>query len=113
MTTDWVLSQFAEEKRRAIKMYRDFVLAGKDEGHRKEFHQGSREGRILGEDRFAEEALCRASQKSFCKINLEQILLEVCEEYDIEVDELSSGSRQKRISEPRSVVALLVRDRSY
>ncbi len=34
----------------------------------------------------------------------------MCEEYDIGLDELSSGSRQKRISEPLSVAALLVRD---
>ncbi|MEA3469117.1 MAG: transposase [Thermodesulfobacteriota bacterium] len=110
LTTDWVLSQFAKEKRRAIGGYRDFVLGGKDEGHRKEFHQGNREGRILGEDRFVEEALHKASQKFSRNTTLEHVLLKVCEEYDIELDELSSGSRQKRISEPRSVAALLVRD---
>ena len=110
LTTDWVLSQFAKEKRRAIGKYRDFVLAGKDEVHRKEFHQGNREGRILGEDRFAEEAISRASQKFSRKTTLEHVLLKVCEEYDIGLDELSSGSRQKRITEPRSVTALLVRE---
>jgi REP-associated tyrosine transposase len=94
-------------------MYRDFVLAGIDEGHRKEFHQGNREGRILGEDRFVEEALRRASQKFSRKTTLEQVLLKVCEEYDIGLDELSSRSRQKRITEPRSVAALLVRDTDY
>ena len=110
LTTDWVLSQFAKEKRRAIGGYRDFVLGGKDEVHRKEFHQGNSESRILGEDSFVEEALHRASQKFSRKTTLEHVLLKVCEEYDIELDELSSGSRQKRISEPRSVAALLVRN---
>jgi len=73
MTTDWVLSQFAKQKGRAIKLYRDFVLAGKKEGHKKEFHQGKREGRILGEDRFAEEALLKASQHFSHKTTLARI----------------------------------------
>jgi chromosomal replication initiation ATPase DnaA len=51
-----------------------------------------------------------ASQKFSRKTTLEHVLLKVCQEYDIGLDELSSGSRQKRISEPRSVAALLVRD---
>ncbi len=64
----------------------------------------------LGEDRFAEEAFRCALQKYSRKISLEQVLLNVCQEYGMELDELSSGSRQKRITEPRSVAALLVRD---
>jgi len=110
LTTDWILFQFAKESQRAIELYRDFVLAGKDEGHRKEFHHGNIEGRLLGEDRFAEEAFRSASQKFSRKTTLEHVLLKVCEEYGVEVDELSGGSRQKRITEPRSVAALLIRD---
>ena len=110
LTTDWVLSQFGKEKRRAIEVYQDFIRAGIDEGHRKEFHQGTTEGHILGEDRFVEEVLSRGSQKLSLKTTLKQILLKVCEEYDVGLDELSGGSRQKRITKPRSVAALLVRD---
>lgn len=110
LTTDWILSQFAGEERRARELYRDFVLAGKDEGFRKEFYQGNREGRILGEDSFVEEALKKASQRISCKTTLAHVLLEVCREYAIGIEELSGGSRQKKISEPRSVAAWLVRD---
>ena len=113
LTTDWVLSQFAKEKQHAIGVYRDFVIAGKADGHRKEFHQGERDGRILGEDRFVEESLRMASQKHSRKITLEQVLLKVCAEYGVGLEDLSGGSRQKRISEPRSVAALLVRDLDY
>ncbi len=49
-------------------------------------------------------------QRSSHKTTLEQILLKRCKEYDMEPDELSNRSRQKRISEPRPVVALLVRE---
>ncbi len=110
LTIDWVLSQFSKEKQYAIEMYRDFVLAGKEEAYRKEFHRGNKDRRILGEDCFAEEAFRKALQKISPKISLEHVLLKVCEGYDIELDELSGGSRQKRITEPRSVAALLVRD---
>ena len=113
LTTNWVLSMFAKEKRCAIKLYRDFVFAGKEEGHRKEFHQGSREGRILSEDRFAEKALLKASQQFSRKTTLEQVLQKVCEQYGIGQDELSGGGRERRISEPRSVVAFLVRENEH
>lgn len=110
LTTDWILSRFATEERHARELYRDFVLAGRDEGLRKEFYQGNSEGRILGEDSFAEEALSKASQKNSRKTTLEHVLREVCREYGIGIEELSGGSRQKKISEPRSVAAWLVRD---
>ncbi len=113
LTTDWVLSQFAKQKKRAIRLYRDFVLDGIDEGHRKEFHQGNIEGRILGEDRFGEEALFRASQKVDHKATLEQVLQAVCNQYKIDQDALSGRSRQSRISEPRSVAALIVRETDH
>ena len=113
LTTDWVLSQFASPKKRAIDLYRDFVSDGKDEKHRIEFHQGNIEGRILGEDRFGEEALTRASQKVTYKVTLEQVLQEVCRHYEIDQDVLSSGGRHRRISEPRSVAALIVRETDH
>ncbi|MBU0728625.1 MAG: transposase, partial [Proteobacteria bacterium] len=113
LTTDWVLSQFAEQKKHAVVLYDDFVTAGKGEGHRKEFHQGNVEGRILGEDRFAEDALAKATQKISRKITLDQVLQTVCEEYEIDSNVLSSSARQKRISEPRSVAALIVRETDH
>jgi REP element-mobilizing transposase RayT len=110
LTTDWVLSQFAGQKKRAVALYQDFVLKGKDEAHRKEFYKGNFEGRILGEDRFADEALAKALQKVSRKPTLEQVLQAVCEQYEIHQDDLSSGGSYRRISEPRSVAALLVRE---
>jgi REP element-mobilizing transposase RayT len=113
LTTDWVLSQFSNDKQRAIKRYHNFVMAGKDDGYRKEFHHGNKEGRILGGDHFAEDALCKASEKFSHKIPLKHILLKVCEEYNVKLNEFAGGSRQKRISVPRSVAALLVRDTDH
>jgi putative transposase len=110
LTTDWVLSQFAGQKEQAIELYRNFVQNGKGEAHRNEFYQGNYEGRILGEDYFTEEALTKAEQKQSRRLTLEQVLQAVCEQYEISLDYLSGGGRQRRISEPRSVAALLVRE---
>ncbi len=110
LTTEWVLSQFAGTKKRAVELYRQFVFKGADEGHRNEFYQGNIDGHILGDDNFSELALAAAFQKMAKKATLEQVLQAVCKHYAIDQDDLFSGSREKRISEPRAVVALLVRD---
>ena len=73
LTTVWILSQFAKQKKLAVNLYEDFVLKSKGEKHLKEFHHGNVEGRILGEDRFAEDAFAKASQKVKHKITLEQM----------------------------------------
>jgi hypothetical protein len=110
LTTDWVLAQFAEKKGKAVELYRQFVLKRMDEEHRTEFYRGNIEGQVLGDDHFAEKALAEASSKMMRKTTLDQVVQAVCEHYGISQDELCSGSRQKRISEPRAVTALLVRD---
>ncbi|MFW8601554.1 transposase [Desulfobacterota bacterium M19] len=113
LTTDWVLSQFAKQKKRAVALYCDFIMEGKGEEHRKEFYQGNVEGRILGEDRFAEDALSKASQKTTRKATLEQVLEAVCKHYVINPAALAGGSRERRVAEPRALAALLVRETDH
>lgn len=110
LTTEWVLGQFSSNKKRAIKQYEGFVLGGAGEEHRKEFHQGTQEGRILGEDRFAEEVLARANERPVRQVLLEQVIKIVCDQYNIQVSELSGGGRHRRISEPRSLIAYMIRE---
>lgn len=64
LTTEWVLSQFSAEILRARKGYYEFVLAGMSESRRGKFHSGTLEGRILGNDCFADEAFRKAAQLS-------------------------------------------------
>ena len=113
LTTEWILSQFAENRKRAVELFGDFVSNGKDEGHREEFYQGNVEGRILGEDRFAEEALQKGSQQLARQASLEQVLQTVCEQYKISLSELSAGSRLRRIAEARAVAAFIVREMDH
>ncbi len=113
LTTNWVLSQFADSRTQAVGLYREYILSGINEVHRKEFYQGNIEGRMLGDDRFAEEAYVMASQKIPVRTTLEQLTQAVCGQYEIDPEMLSSGGRVRRISEPRSVAALLVRESSH
>lgn len=80
------------------------------EGRRKEFQRGNIEGQILGDDHFAEKALANASRKINKRTTLEHVIVAVCRQYGIYQEDLYSGSRPKRVSEPRAVAALLVRD---
>ncbi len=113
LTTDWVLSQFAGQKNQAVALYGDFVRKGKDENHRKVFHQGTIDGRILGEDSFEEKVLTKALQKVTCRATLDHVLQVVCDQYEICQEDLSSGGSHRRISVPRSVAALIVREMDH
>ena len=55
LTTDWLLGQYSKRLVNARKEYVEFINRGMPEGHRKEFHRGSFEGRILGDDGFIRE----------------------------------------------------------
>ena len=110
LTTDWVLAQFSNKRKAAICSFKYFVGKGLEEGERKEYRNGSIEGQILGDDHFAEKALGKASRQLRRRTTLDQVIAAVCEQYGIDRQDFFSGSRQKRISEPRAVAALLVRD---
>ncbi len=110
LTTDWILSQFAEREQTAIEEYEEYVLHGKSETQRKEFYRGDFEGRILGNDHFVNEVLTKTSNKMQRKTNLDKVIQAVCNHYNLRLEDLTSRSREKRIAEPRAVAAFLVRE---
>ena len=110
LTTDWVLSQFDQQRKRAIDYFRSFIHAGTDEADSVKFHRGNAEGEILGSDNFAEEAHFKASQEMASMLSLDHIIDVVCDHYKIDHGELKRMSKQRRVSEPRAVIALLVRE---
>jgi len=107
VTTEWVMGQFAEQGETAYLLYRDFIHQGASEGQRAEFHQGSIEGRLLGDDHFAEEALTKAEQKFQVRHSLEQLIEAVCTVYRITPYRLAEPGRKRDLSEPRAVVAYM------
>ena len=110
LTTDLVLSQFAGRQQRARSGYADFIAQGVDEKHRVEFHQGSYQGRILGDDRFGEKTLARTAEPLPRPLHLEQIVKAVCDGYGINADLLREPGKQQPGAKARAVAAYLVQN---
>ncbi|TYP00355.1 REP element-mobilizing transposase RayT [Geothermobacter ehrlichii] len=110
LTTEWILGQLATEEDKAIERYRQFVSDGLHEGHRKEFHRGSFEGRVLGDDTFIERAMARSEQTMLRKLSVEEVMSTVASAYDLNPEELADRSRNRKLAEARAMVALLVRE---
>ena len=110
LSTTPVLSQFASTEKKAIALYHEFMQTEKNDESPKIFQKGNFEGRILGTDRFIEESLVKAAQNPSNKVTLSQILSAICNEYSIKLEDLQSNSRQRKLTEARAVVALIVRE---
>jgi chromosomal replication initiation ATPase DnaA len=87
-----------------------FVEEGIAEGYRKEFHKGSQEGRLLGDDDFVDDALTRSGQGDCWRISTDEIIDFVSDAYSISPTDLERPGKERRFSEARNVAALLVRD---
>jgi len=109
LTTDWVLAQFSEERKLARRRYQEFILEGVGEGYRQEFHRGTEEGRLLGDDRFIEEVLKVTRQEIAHKVTLEEIMSTVCNSYELEVQEVVEVGKGRGSSEARAMICWLVR----
>jgi len=79
METDWVLSQFAKRLKTCRRRYEAFVLTGKGEGYRQDFHQGGEDGRVLADDRFLARVLGQRIQSS-PKVTLDEIVAYISSE---------------------------------
>jgi REP element-mobilizing transposase RayT len=110
LTTDWVLSQFSQRLKTARAKYEDFIKEGKGEGHRKEFHCGTSEGRILGDDTFIEKALEKAEQAERKPAAIGEIIEKVVELYGLTEKEIVTVGKQRYQSEARGMIAYLVRE---
>jgi putative transposase len=112
-STDWVLAQFSSRQNIARKRFRDFMREGYGEGLKEEFHRGTREGRILGNDTFFEEVFRRKGEKIPSQVTLDQVLEKVSHSYGIEGDSLTSAGRQHRLSEARAMISWIVRETGH
>ncbi len=110
LTVDPILSRFAKHEKKAKAFYHDFVLNGSNEEHRDDYHRGIHEGRILGDDRFSEEALQKAAEKFNPEIRLQDVIEAVCRSYGIKEEILVVPGKARPASEARAVAALLVQD---
>lgn len=108
LTTSFVLSQFAEDTNRARQLYLEFVQKGIKEPHRQEFHCGTQNGIILGDENFAEKAFSLAQKNMRRQFTLTQIIDTVCLSYGITQDILIEPGKKQPAAEARAVAAYLV-----
>lgn len=93
LTTEWILSQFSQQKAAARRRYATFVQEGLGEGYRMEFHSGGEEdARVLGEDRFVIQAI-KPNQARLKPLPVKKIVRIVCHHYRIKEQELSDPWR--------------------
>ena len=113
LTTGWVLAQFSGKVDEAVKRYVRFVTDGLGGEYRKEFHHGTQDGRLLGDDRFAEELMRKLDDNYHRQISLQEIIEYVCRLYALQPNELALPGKKRNRSEARSVIGLLVQEQDH
>ena len=108
LTTEWALSLLVHDARSAEQRYEQFVFDDIGEKRRNEFYSGSCEGRILGDDSFADEALARADERHSIVYRLAEVTGAFCRVYEISEEELKAPGKVRVCSEARAIAALLV-----
>jgi putative transposase len=108
LTTDFVLSMLSPRVEPARKAYVSFVRDGMGEGRRGEFHWGTCEGRILGDDSFTDEILVRTNQKPDRQYSLAEVVGTVCAHFQITEEKLKVTGKVRPMTEARAVAAAIV-----
>jgi REP element-mobilizing transposase RayT len=107
LTTDWVLSQFGQRASVARRAYQRFVAEGQAEGYREEFHRGTDDSRLLGEDSFVQRILGKRESRALRPPAVRTLVHAVCRAYEVKEDQLASASRQRWLAEARGLIAWL------
>ncbi len=107
LTTEGVLSQFSQQRAAARRRYVKFVQEGLKAEDYKDFNHGTKDSRVLGDNRFINRVL-KTEPKRPKPPSVRKIVQRVCRQYEITERDLSSPSRQRRLAQARGVVAWLV-----
>lgn len=111
LTTEWVLGQFGTRLGTSQKRYETFVREGYGEGRREDFHcGGDDDGRVLGDDRFTQRIL-KKPVVTLKHVSLNTLIQTVCRERKLTEKVLASASRERVLSEARSMVGWLAQQR--
>jgi putative transposase len=108
LTTDFVLSMLSPRVVQARKAYESYVHDGIGEGMRGEFHSGTCEGRILGDESFADEVLVRSSQKVEREYTLDEVVGTVCARFRVSEGKLKAPGKIRPMTEARAMAAAIV-----
>ena len=112
LCTEWVLGMFGTDTAKARSAYVAFVNDGVSEGRRVEFHSGTCDGRLLGDDSFVDAALGKASEKRL-RTTVDDVLDAVSKKFDCSVQDLRAPGKERPFTEARAAASLLVQERSH
>jgi len=132
--TEYVLRQFSEERRKAIRSYREFMEEGKQQGRRLDLVGGGlirslgswsqvlslrgpgkdlgHDARILGGEDFvrdilreADRGLRRQLRLGERKRSVDQVIKRMCEEEGVREEELRNGGQRREVSRLRAKIS--------
>jgi len=112
LCTEWVMAMFGADMLKAMNAYIAFVNDGLSEGRRGEFHSGTCDGRLLGDDSFVDTALGKACEERM-RTTVGDVLDAVCKMFDCSVQALRASGKERPFTEARAVASLLVQERSH
>ena len=112
LTVEWALAQFGNEFSKASDAFKAFVDQGCEEGYRREFYQGSFEGRALGDDNFIRDVLLQVEEQEQSLFSIDELIEGVCAVYHLTEVELVRPGKAQPAAEARAVAALMVRNSS-
>jgi len=107
LTTEWVLSRFAEQRGEAIRRYSSFVADGMH-ADEKDFQRGKTDARIFGDDTFAEKALAGQGKRG-TSIGLDGCIHVVCKHYELTEADLAMKGQRRRQAEARAIIGWAAR----
>ena len=106
-----VLEQFSKKVKEARKLYRQFVLEGKGEGHKEEYYDVL-EGRFLGDKEFSEEIKAKAEVPGYVrmKIKPEALLGVACAVLERRRAEVIGAGKDRERVRAREVICYVGRN---
>jgi len=99
---------FSPDEELARNAYDSFAHDGICEGRRNDFHSGTSEGRILGDDSFTDEILLMVGQKGEQEYLLSEVIATVCARFHITVEMFKAAGKVRPMTEARAVAAAIV-----
>jgi REP element-mobilizing transposase RayT len=108
LTTDDTLAMFSQNRSRAVKLYSRYIGDRIRDGHNDRFHKGEIDSRLMGEDRFVEEALNRARLRMEMKPGISEIVAIVKSISGIGEEALGSRQRGREVTGARTLTAWAV-----
>jgi len=111
LTTEFVLGQFSDDMGKAKRAFIRFMDEGKADAEEGGIFDPIRsDGRLIGDDQFMERVQESEDAVRRDWLKLDDIISSVCKVYRIKKEVLSISSKNRRASEIRSMVALIVQD---